>query len=250
MFNLSVASKSKPTEKASSVRRSKPEAAGRERLKHLDSETQKAKEAVVEFEQRVQRLESIISDAETAHRVLQQAIAADGGKALEDYAAGLTKGDDEISKLVMTAEQTARAETAARAALPTAQASLENVRAQVIVLGEERALELNRVLSLLADDEARAYKRAFENLGRAHDRLCGWSSVAEMNQGDIRLTQAPLAVPRFASPSLGNADADPFLRHQVNQLDIGDAARMWKEIRGRLELDAGADISDLIGGVK
>jgi hypothetical protein len=245
MFNLSV-EKSKPI--ATSVRKARPEPVGRERLKHVCAETQKARDAVAEFELRVHRLEQIVSDADAAHKSLQAAIAADGGKALEDYAAGQAPADSEIARLVLTAEQSARAATAAKAALPTATAALENDRMQVIVLGEERVLELGRVVALLADEECRAYKRAFESLGRAHDRLVGYASVAEMNQGDIRLTQAPLAVPRFASPSLGNMDADPFLRHVVNQLDIGEAARMWEDVRARLDQDPNADISDLLTG--
>ncbi len=249
MFNR-VASKTKSSEKIVDSLRPKPAPVGRERLRHFDAEVSKAKEAVADLEQRVERLESIIIDADAAHRALQLAISNDGGVALASYSAGTSPVDSEISKLVMAAETSARAATAAKAALPHAQAALENAKAQVIDLGEQRVSELNRVIAMLADGEARAYQKAFDELGRRHDRLCGWASTAEANQGDIRLTQAPLAVPRFASPSLGNMDADPFLRHQVNQLDIGDAARMWKEIRGRLELDAGADISDLIGGVK
>jgi exonuclease VII small subunit len=251
MFNLGVQSKTKPAEKVvTSARRSKPEPVGRERLKHLDAETQKAKEAVVEFEQRVQRLESIIADAETAHKALQQAIAADGGKALEDYASGLTKDDDEISKLVMTAENSARAATAAKAALPVAQAALDNVRAQVVVLGEERVAELNRVIAMMADSEARSYQRSFDEMCRRHDRLVGYASVAQMSHGDIQLIIDPVKAPRFAFPSMGTIESDPFLRHQVSSLTVSEAAKQWTEVRARLEADVNADVSDLIGGVK
>ena len=181
MFNR-VESKTKPTP-TSSVRK-KPDPVGRDRLKHLDSETQKARNCVGDFEQRVRRLESIIVDADAAHAALQQAIATDGGKALEDYASGNAPGDSEIARLVMTSEQSARAATAARAALPTATAALENVKMQVIVLGEERGFELNRVIAMLADDEARAYQRAFDDLGRRHDRLVGYANVTQVNEGD------------------------------------------------------------------
>jgi hypothetical protein len=246
MFNLGVQSKSKPAEKVvNSVRRSKPEPVGRERLRHFDAEVSKAKEAVADLEQRVERLEIIVVEADAAHHALQLHIANDGGVSLASYSVG-EAADSDVAKLVMAAETSARAATAAKAALPHAQAALENAKAQVIDLGEQRVAELNRVISMLADDECRAYRNAFDELGRRHDRLVGYASVAETNQGDVRLTQSPLAVPRFASPSLGTLDADPFLRHQPNPLDIGDAARMWKEIRGRLELDASAEISDLI----
>ena len=78
--------------------------------------------------------------------------------------------------------------------------------------------------------------------------LCGYASVAETNLGDIRLIIDPLKAPRFASPSLGNVDADPFLRHQPNPLDIGDAARMWGAVRAALDQDPSADLSDLLKG--
>jgi hypothetical protein len=251
MFNLGVqSSKPKLVEKVVSMRRSKPEPVGRDRLKHLDVETKKARDAVAEFEQRVHRLESIIVDADAAHKALQQAIAADGGVALEGFATGQAPADSEIAQLVMTAENSARAATAAKAALPIAVAALDNVRMQVVVLGEERGLELSRVIAMLADDEARGYQRIFDQLGRAHDRLCGYASVAETNLGDIRLIIDPLKAPRFASPSLGNSDADPFLRHQPNPLDIGDAARMWGAVRAALDQDPGADISELLKGTK
>jgi ABC-type transporter Mla subunit MlaD len=243
----SVQSKTKPTEKVNSVRRAKPEPVGRDRLKHLDAETKKAKDSVSDFEQRVHRLEQII-DAAHAHAALQQAIAADGGVSLEGFATGQAPADSAIAQLVMTAENSARAATAARAALPTAIASLENVNMQVIVLDEERAAELNRVIAMLADEEARGYQRIFDQLGRAHDRLVGYASVAETNLGDIRLIIDPLKAPRFASPSLGNSDADPFIRHQPNPLDIGSAARMWEAVRARLDQDPGADISELLKG--
>jgi hypothetical protein len=159
LFNVA---KSKPkTSESSSIRTAKTPPVGRERLRKLHAETLKAQEAAVECEQRIARLQQIIADADTAHQALQAAIAADGGKALEGYAAGHAPTDSEIAKLVMTAENSARAATAAKAALPAAQAQLENIRNQVIVLSEERAKELNFVISMLADVEARAYKKAF-----------------------------------------------------------------------------------------
>ena len=77
MFNRVQSPKTKPTEKIVSMRRSKPEPVGRERLKHLDVETKKAADSVSDFEARVRRLEQIITDAAAAHAALQQAIAAD-----------------------------------------------------------------------------------------------------------------------------------------------------------------------------
>jgi hypothetical protein len=68
----------------------------------------------------------------------------------------------------------------------------------------------------------------------------------ESNQGDLRLIQEPLKTVRFALPSMGNMDADPFLRHQISDLTVGESARTWSEVRDRLEAEANADLSDLM----
>jgi hypothetical protein len=247
MFSVS---KKTPRSESSAVVtsiRSKPtEAVSRERLRHFDGEVNKAKSAVADLELRIERLESIITDADAAHRALQLAIVSDGGVALASYSAGGASDDSDIGKLVIGAEVTARSATAAKAALPHAQASLENARGQVISLGEARNAELNRVLAMLADQEARAYQKAFDELCRLHDRLVGYASVVESNQGDIRLIQDPLKTERFALPSLGSADADPFLRHSTNDIVVSDAAKHWTTVRDRLAADVDADLSDLI----
>jgi hypothetical protein len=220
---------------------------GRERLSHFDDEIRKGKAAIVNLEESIQRLETIIAGADEAHRALQAAIVSDGGKALADYSAGRTNDGDEINKLVMVADNSARAATAARASLPDAHSALQNAHAQVASLIDQRAQELKRVLATLGDVDARAYDKAFSDLCRLHDRMVGHASVAEDNIGDIRLTHEPLRVPRFAFPSMGHADADPFLRHQASDLTVAESARRWSQIRERLESDANADLSDLIG---
>jgi hypothetical protein len=67
-----------------------------------------------------------------------------------------------------------------------------------------------------------------------------------VNLGDIQLIIDPLKTPRFALPSLGNQDADPFLRHRPNDIVVSDAAKTWSTVRDRLEADAAADLGDLI----
>jgi hypothetical protein len=246
MFNRSAA-KNKSDDSVVSIR-PKPAPVGRERLMHFDAEIGKARVAITDLEQRVERLGSIIIEGDVAHRALQTAIAADGGKALERYAAGLAN-DDEIAKLVMKAENTARAATAAKAALPTAQASLQNAGQQLVALGEQRAAELNRVLSLLGDEDARAYRDAFNALCIAHDRLVGFAAVAQMSHGDIQLAPGKISVPRFVFPSLASSiDADPMMHHVVSSLTANESGRQWSEVRVRLEADATADISDIIKG--
>ena len=83
---FSVQKKSK--DNVSSIRPAVKTPAGRERLKHFDDEIGRAKQAVVELEQRIERCESIIKDADVNHRALQNAIEGDNGKSLADYSAG------------------------------------------------------------------------------------------------------------------------------------------------------------------
>jgi hypothetical protein len=243
------ASKGEILSTSTSVKLNKPakqKPAGRERLKHFDQELTKANQAAAEIEARIQRLEKIISDADSAHDRLQVAILVDNGASLASYSSGQATDDSEIGRLVIAADTTARAKAAAVAALPGAQSSLVNVREQAVALDAARVAEVNRVISQLADSEAREYERAFREMCRLHDRLCGYASVQEMNVGDIRRIQAPLSTPRFSTPSFGDSLSDPFLRHQFNELTFNEAQRTWSSVKQRLEADSDADVSDLI----
>jgi hypothetical protein len=246
MFNRVENNNKSRGESLSSVTIVKQDRVGRERLVHLDGEVQKAETAVSELEQRIERLDAILVEADVAHRALQAAIAADDGIALARYSAGNAAVNSEIAKLVMASDNTARAATAAKAALPTAHAALDNAKEQVVSLRHQRAMEMNRVLALLADVDARKYADTFDLLGRLHDRLVGYASIAEGNQGDIWRIQDPLKTVRFATPSMGDQNADPFLRHQMSDLTVGESARKWSAIRDRLQFDANADLTDLM----
>jgi hypothetical protein len=238
--------KSKP-EKINSRPVKKP--AGRERLKHFDEQIGLAKQAIIELEQKIERLQGIVSDADIHHRSLQAAIELDNGNALAGYAAGDVPADSSIAKLVMVADNSKRAASAASAALPTAHAHLENARSQLLDLGEQRAAELNRVLAMLGDFDADEYRKTFEKLGRLHDKLTGFANVSQMSHGDIRLIDDPLKTPRFAFPSMpGHIDADPFLRHKPSDVTVAESARKWSDIRERLSADANADVNDLLIG--
>ena len=240
---FSVQKKSK--DNVSSIRPAVKTPAGRERLKHFDDEIGKAKQAVVELEQRIERCESIIKDADVNHRALQNAIEGDNGKSLADYSAGKVPDDSTIAKLVLAADNSGRAAVAARASLPGANAQLENAQAQILALKEERAAELKRVLMNIGDVTAREYQSAFDTLGRLHDELVGVASILEDNIGDIWRIQEPLVACRFAFPSTGDSLSDPFVRHRISDLTSGEAARRFAAIKARLEENAMADISDL-----
>jgi hypothetical protein len=219
---------------------------GRERFRFVDGELKKADEAIVDLEKRVERLGSIISEAESNQRNLQAAIQADGGVALAEFSAGKADPDSDIARLVTLAEASQKASNAAKVALPSTEAMLESARSQATDLREKRNAELNRVLANLADVDAKAYERAFTEVCRLHDRLCGFSQVAQANIGDVRLVLQNPSVPRFALPSLGNGDADPWMRHRENELTVADASRTWATVRQRLEADVDSDLSDLI----
>jgi hypothetical protein len=223
-----------------------PKTVGRERLRHIDGEVAKANEAVTDLEQSVARLNTIIADADTNHHALQDAINADGGRALADYSAGKSDPDSEIAKLVTIAEASAKAANAAKAALPTTESMLSDARSQVTALGDQRLAELNRVVAMLADADARAYQKAFDEMCRLHDRLVGYASVAQASIGDVQLIVDPIKTPRFALPSLGNSDADPFLRHRENEIAVAESARQWATVRQRLEVHVDADLSDIL----
>jgi len=219
---------------------------GRERLQHFANEISNAHNAIEDLEQRVARFGSIIVESEAAEMALQTAIHADGGVALAAFSAGQTNPNDEFSKIVAHAKSSGEAAAAAKIAKPHTESLLENARSQLIALVEQKNAELNRVVATLADADARKYQEAFALLGKYHDRLVGYGAVAEANQGDIRLIQEPLVAARFALPSMGNPDADPFLRHQISDLTVGESARTWSEVRDRLEAEAHADLSDLM----
>jgi hypothetical protein len=219
---------------------------GRERLRFVDGELKRANEAIADLESRVARLGAIISESESNQRNLQAAIQADGGVALAEFSAGKADPDSDIVTLVTLAESSQKAANAAKVALPSTEAMLESARSQAAELREKRNAELNKVLADLADVEGRAYQKAFDETCRLHDRLVGYSQVAQANIGDVRLIVENPKVPRFALPSLGNADADPFMRSRGSEITVAESARTWATVRQRLETDVDADLSDLI----
>jgi hypothetical protein len=125
---------------------------------------------------------------------------------------------------------------------------LESARSQLLAVTQEKNAEINRVLASLADIDGRAYENAFNQACILHDRLVGYTNVAQSTLGDLRLTTEALRLPRFALPSMGRSDADPYLRHAPggSELTINASARRWAEIKSRLEADATADVSDLL----
>lgn len=230
-----------------SRRRLKPKSghAGREKLKHFASEISRAHETIEDLEQRVSRFGGIIVEADAAQLALQNAINNDGGIALAKYSAGQAKPDDDIVKLVALAKTSGEASAAAKTSQPYTEALLENARSQLVSLGEQKNTELNRVIALLADKDAQAYAEAFAETCRLHDKLVGYANVAQANIGDIQLITDTPRRPRFAMPSLGRSDADPFLRHHPSEPTVNESAKRWSTVRSRLESNVDADLSDL-----
>jgi hypothetical protein len=207
----------------------------------------KANEAVTDLERRVAALENIGIDASAADSALQLFIAQDGGTdALLAHSAGNTMPDDQISILISAAKTTAEAAAPAKAALHLAQNALERARAEVIRLAEEKQAEIGRFMTLLGDETARRYKRAFQECCAIHDELMGFAQGTS-NLGEIALIVDELRVPRFNLPSLACLnDHDPFLRHRANAYAVDGSAKTWRAVKSRLESDVDADLSDLI----
>jgi chromosome segregation ATPase len=145
---------------------------GRGRLRTAAAELAKAKECITDLEARLGRLNTIISDADTAHAALQAAIKEDGGVALEAYGAGRASNQP-IAKLVETKENTAKAASAARDALPNVQDMLASGRAQEAALVTARFDAVIVYLKMRASDEHKTYMRAFKDLCDSYDALCG-----------------------------------------------------------------------------
>jgi hypothetical protein len=74
--------------------------------------------------------------------------------------------------------------------------------------------------------------------------MVGFARVAQNNIGDIHIMEEPPKIARFVV--LGDANADPFLHHHQSSHIVEQSARQWTEIRERLELNADAEIDDLL----
>jgi hypothetical protein len=246
MFNVSRKSK---TEGASPLVSVKKPVVGRERLHFFDGELAKANAAVTDLEKRVATLEQIGIDAATADKALQLFLAqADGVAALQAHAAGHSKPDDQIAKLIAAQKATSEAANPAKTALPLAQDQLERARAEVIRLAQEKSKEIGRYLILLGDELAREYKKKFAELAILHDQIQGFAAGAAIYDDNVVMIHEPLKTPRFGLPTLtlGQTENDPFLRHTPSSRTVGQSTETWAAVRARLESDVDSDLSDLI----
>jgi hypothetical protein len=230
-----------------------PTLLSRERMRHVADEQRKATDAVSDLEQRVERLEAIISDAASAHAVLQAAIAQDGGKALSEFASG-TATDTGMAELVIAEENQRKAAIAAKSALPSAIDALAAARSEAIRLAEMRREAVVDFLRMRADNLAREYTRTVGQLYQLHDALIGVSAALETSgdpQGEIVMTLSPIVLPNFNLPSGGSATGEYLAtsRHLPSEHDVRAAHRQWLAATAALIEDADAAIDHLIGGV-
>jgi hypothetical protein len=230
---------------------SKPTPAGRERLKFTVDGLVAAHAAIEDLQERIQRFDSIISDAQRASTVLQAAINEDGGKSLSAFSAGETAVDHPINALVALAKSSREAAVAAVEILPATRAALDNARAQLADLELKKASELNKLVASYINLTAEKYLKTFQTLATLHDQLVGASFVQESNllPGEaihVRLTHGSLIAPRFISSAMGTSDDAPQLLHRVNQHVADQSAARWAELRSRLDIDVDADVSDLV----
>jgi hypothetical protein len=223
---------------------------GRGRLRIAAAELAKAKDCVNDLEARLNRLTTIIGDADAAHTALQAAITADGGVALEAYAAG-NASDQPIAKLVATKETTARAASAARDALPGVNDMLAKARAEEARLEAARFDAVIVYLKMRASDDHKSFTRAFRDLCDSYDALCGIAvAVAATGHSEMMTTGLPvtLQVPNFnmgTGPAHGPNERT-VMQHNVADAKISNATSKWMQARERLIADADADLEDLI----
>jgi hypothetical protein len=223
---------------------------GRERLRFAAAELAKACDCVTDLEARLTRLTTIISDADAAHVALQEAIAADGGVALEAYGAGRAS-DQPIAKLVGAKENTAKAASAAKDALPNVQGMLAKARAECSRLESVKFDAVIVYLKTRASDEHKSYMRAFRELSDSYDRLCGIAvAVSATGHSDIMTTGLPVPIraPGFnmgTGPSHGSSELVTMM-HTAGEAKVANWTAKWMQARERLDKDAEADLDDLI----
>jgi len=224
---------------------------GRIRLRKAAAELAKANECVAELEARFNRLQNIISDADAAHAALQEAIAADGGLALEAYGAGLAS-DQPIAELVAIKENTSKAASAAKDALPSVEDMLARARAEAARLENAKFDATIVYLKTCARGEHRRYNDAFAELSRSYDALCGIAvAVSATGHADMMTTGLPVPIkaPGFnmsTGPSHGPSELVT-LTHNITEARIAGSTSTWMQARERLWQDPDADLDDLIG---
>ncbi len=206
---------------------------------------------VADLEARLNRLSTIISDADAAHDALQQAITADGGVALERYGNG-NAANEPIAALIATKENTARAASAAKAALPSVEDMLAKARAEVTRLETVKFDAMIVFLKTRASDEHRAFLTAFNALCRSYDTLCGIAvALSATGHSDMMTSGAPMPIKvsgfnMNTGPGYGPSEPVTMARG-ADEDAIRRATAAWMQARERLAKDPDADIDDLIG---
>lgn len=224
---------------------------GRDRLRAAAKALADGQACVADLEARLNRLGTIISDADAAHEALQQAITADGGVALERYGNG-NAANEPIAALIATKENTARAASAAKAALPSVEDMLAKARAEVTRLDKVKFDALIVYLKTRAADEHRAFLKSFDSLCKGYDSLCGIAfALSATGHSEMMTSGLPMeiAVPGFnmnTGPGSGPSERVTMAR-SADEDAIRRATADWMKARERLAKDPDADIDDLIG---
>lgn len=223
---------------------------GRERLRAAAKALGEAQACVADLETRLGRLGTIMGDADAAHEALQAAITADGGVALERYGNGQA-ANEPIAALIATKENTARAASAAKAALPSVEDMLSKARAEVTRLEGVKFDALIVYLKTRANDEHRAFLKSFNAMCKSYDTLCGIAvALSATGHSDMMTSGAPMPikVPGFNmnnGPGFGPSEPVTMARG-ADEDAIARTTADWMKARERLSSDADADIDDLI----
>lgn len=225
---------------------------GRQRLRHVAGELGKAQQVVADADALLDRLITVIRDADAAEAVLQASVAEDGGVSLAAYSAGAT--DAPIAKLIATKKTTEEAATVAKAALPGVNSKLDAARAEVKRLEQEKFDATIIYLKTRARDKHAAYHNTFSVLSNLYDQLCGVAvAMSATGHSDMMTTGLPVAIqaPGFnmgTGPAHGPSEAVVIMHTPgAGEHRVGDAMARWTEARERLLQDPDAALDDLIG---
>lgn len=170
--------------------------------------------------------------------------------ALEAYGAG-NASNQPIAKLVGAKENTAKAASAAKDALPGVHDMLAKARAEVAKLESAKFDAVIVYLKTRASDEHKAYTRTFREFCDLYDRLCGIAvAVSATGHSDMMTTPLPVQV-RAPGFNLGTGPAHGpselvTMSHTPGEDKVAAWTAKWMQARERLDQDPDANLDDLI----
>ncbi|HEV8032616.1 MAG TPA: hypothetical protein VGP42_16510 [Stellaceae bacterium] len=220
-------------------------------LVQADAALSDGREHLAEAEQRVVRLREIIADEVPAREARQQAVAADPD-ALARFGGG--EKPARITALIESAENAARAATAAREAMPRAEEVLRQASEALGQLVEARRRAVDEVLIAEADAVGVEYAAAIERVMALYERLHGidaavggklaFAAPEPQEMPRFRLRSLPARPVRQLDGNLGTMFS-PFIRVVPDNKRIAGHAIAWGRAVSALVDNPHVDISGL-----